>query len=169
MTLTPITKHELEQKMSVEPYYRGRWGYFSKAIEFVVEQKPQTALELGPSTMPLIHGGHTMDFFIEDPTIRHDARVFPWPVRSKKYDVFIALQVWEHLCGFQQEAFREVMRISHFAVLSFPLLWSNCDRDDDHYKITEQKISSWTLQYPCYRKSLVSKRLILAFNFSKSI
>ena len=77
-----------------------------------------------------------------------------WIIESKKfkdnkeYDMFIALQVWEHLVGRQREAFNEVMRISKMAILSFPYMW-NCPEDNanypEHHMIDEKIISEWTL------------------------
>lgn len=78
----------------------------------------------------------------------HDATVIPWPIADKEYDLFIALQVWEHLEGKQYEAFREVMRISKMAILTFPYLWG-CPKDDpnypSHYMINENIIAEWIL------------------------
>ncbi len=53
---------------------------------------------------------------------KHDAIVVPWPIDDKAYDLFIALQVWEHLERKQKEAFEEVMRTSKAAILSFPYM-----------------------------------------------
>ena len=87
--------------------------------------------------------GFLMSFFPQDLTYLWDARNTPWPIEDKKYDLFIALQVWEHLGDKQGDAFREVMRISRMAILSFPLGW-NCP-GDCHHNITKEKISEWTL------------------------
>ena len=78
----------------------------------------------------------------------HDATKIPWPIIDKEYDMFIALQVWEHLLGKQKEAFREVMRISRMAILSFPYMW-DCPKDNanypEHHMIDEKIIADWTL------------------------
>lgn len=55
--------------------------------------------------------------------IQHNATEKPWPIANKQYDLFIALQVWERLDNKQSRAFREVMRVSRAAILSFPYLW----------------------------------------------
>lgn len=59
------------------------------------------------------------------PNIRylHDATITPCPIEDKAYDLLIALQVWEHLEGKQQDVFKEVMRVSKMAILSFPYKW----------------------------------------------
>ena len=62
--------------------------------------------------------------------------------------MFIALQVWEHLGNKQSRAFREVMRISRSAVLSFPYDW-DCPKGNanypEHHRIDEELIGDWTL------------------------
>jgi hypothetical protein len=78
----------------------------------------------------------------------HDATIVPWPIKDKEYDLFIALQVWEHLAGKQKEAFREAMRTSKMAILSFPYMW-DCPIDNanypEHHMISEEIIREWTL------------------------
>lgn len=79
---------------------------------------------------------------------KHDATVVPWPIDDKAYDLFIALQVWEHLEGKQKEVFEEVMRTSKAAILSLPYMW-DCPKDNanypEHHMIDEKIISEWTL------------------------
>jgi hypothetical protein len=41
--------------------------------------------------------------------IVHDATEVPWSISEKQYDLFIALQVWEHLGSRQRQVFNEVM------------------------------------------------------------
>jgi hypothetical protein len=80
--------------------------------------------------------------------LSHNATEKPWPIRDKSYDVFIALQVWEHLDNKQSRAFREVMRIARSAILSFPYNW-NCPEDNanypEHHLIDQELIGDWTL------------------------
>lgn len=65
-------------------------------------------------TLPLFRNSHTMDVSTGcNPTIVHDATKIPWPVSDKAFDMFMSLQVWEHLGSSQADAFREVKRISH--------------------------------------------------------
>ena len=77
----------------------------------------------------------------------HYAAEKPWPVVDKQYDLFIALQVWEHLSNNQSRAFREVMRISKAVVLSFPYNW-DCPENNANYPeyhdIDEELIAGWT-------------------------
>ena len=140
-------------------YYEGRWTYFSQVIDFIKEQEEvNRVLELGPSFLPVVKDCDIMvkpELDVWGRPLRkapmeyqHDATITPWPVRDKEYDLFIALQVWEHLSGKQAEAFKEVMRISRMAVLSFPYMW-DCPKDNanfpEHHMIDEGIISSWTL------------------------
>lgn len=140
-------------------YYQGRWAYFSKVTEIISEQNDiNKVLELGPSFMPVVKD---CDIMVKPGTdnwgrpiteapkeYNHDATVMPWPIIDKEYDMFVALQVWEHLAGKQKEAFSEVMRISKMAVLSFPYMWDcpiNNANYPEHHMIDEKIIADWTL------------------------
>lgn len=140
-------------------YYEGRWAYFSEVINIIKEnQGISKVLELGPSVQTIVKNCDIMVKPENDVWGRpqkciskeyeHDATLTPWPIRDKKYDMFIALQVWEHLDGKQKEAFKEVMRISKMAILSFPYMW-DCPKDNanypEHHMIDEKIISEWTL------------------------
>jgi hypothetical protein len=168
-----LSKDDFDDMVRQHVYYRNRWGYFSAAIELARKRSPQTVLELGPAVLPIVRGSDTMNpdnniILLYPPRFIHDARVIPWPIADKAYDLFIALQVWEHLGPMQREAFGEVMRIARSAVLSFPLEWTSCPPDDDHYMITEQTIRDWTLGVvPTDRIVAVDdeNRLVLAFDF----
>ena len=71
----------------------------------------------------------------------------PWPINDKQYDLFIALQVWEHLGNKQSRAFREAIRISKAVILSFPYKW-NCPKNNanypEHHEVDEELIGDWT-------------------------
>ena len=47
-----------------------------------------------------------------------------------KYDLFVALQVFEHLRDRQREAFREVRRVARHAIISLPIGWRWTARPD---------------------------------------
>ena len=179
--LRPITEAEFRAfDASVDSragYYGSRWCYYSKAIDFVLERKPRTLLEIGCYLLPVFSGCDTMDILSFDnrgPTYRHDAGVAPWPIADKAYDMVLALQVWEHLGGRQQAAFAEAMRTAHGALLSFPLEWTNCPESDDHHNITEATIREWTLHAEPCRRAVVeralpgretARHLVLCFEF----
>ena len=140
-------------------YYEGRWAYFSEVIKIIKEnQGISKILELGPSVQTIVKKcdimvkpendvwGRPQEYILKE--YEHDATVAPWPIRDKEYDLFIALQVWEHLEGKQKQAFKEVMRTSKMAILSFPYMW-DCPKDNanypEHHMIDEKIISEWTL------------------------
>lgn len=140
-------------------YYQGRWAYFSQVIEIARNRNDiRRVIELGPSFLPVVKDCDVMLKPEKDawgrPVIKdareylHDATIIPWPIENKKYDLFIALQVWEHLDGKQKEAFQEVIRTSRMAILSFPYMW-NCPKDNanypEHHMIDEKIIADWTL------------------------
>jgi hypothetical protein len=148
-----------------DPYLEHRWGYFSAAISMLKEEQPTSVLELGPYRRSLAHGADTMDVVAGDfvPTYLHDATEYPWPIPDNRYDMFVALQVWEHLKNSQRDAFREVMRISNKAILSFPLNWY-CP-GNIHHGITEEIIADWTLHVQPEKKEIVGSRIIYLFKF----
>jgi len=140
-------------------YYEGRWAYFSQVINIIQENKEiKKVLEMGPSIQTIVKNcdimvkpendvwGRPQRYVAEE--YIHDATIIPWPIKDKEYDLFIALQVWEHLVGKQKEAFREVIRTSKMAILSFPYMWE-CPKDNanypEHHMIDERIISEWTL------------------------
>ncbi len=140
-----MSRAEFKELAKKDPYYRKRWHYFKKVIDILQEISFESCLELGPYKRPIVHGCDVIDIrkHLDNLTYRHDATKTPWPIDDAKYDLFIALQVWEHLQDKQQDAFREVMRIAKKAILSFPLNWDL--PGDIHDGITEEKISEWTL------------------------
>jgi len=140
-----ITFGEYKKIKKEDPYYKGRWRYFKQVVNIVEEETPDKVLELGPRRLPIVRGSDTMDVYMQGikRTYVHNAAKIPWPVGDLKYDLFIALQVWEHLAGNQKEAFNEVMRISKAAILSFP--YKQYAPGDCHHSIDERKIAEWTL------------------------
>ncbi|NCA68135.1 MAG: hypothetical protein EOM87_08755 [Clostridia bacterium] len=139
-----------------EDYYLGRWAYFKEVIKMVDEIKPDSVLELGPALFTLVKNSDIMrkpeidkwgvPSGVKSVEYLHDATKMPWPV-DKKYDLFIALQVFEHLVNCQAEAFQEVKRIAKYAILSLPYKW-DCPKDNanypEHHMIDENTILNWT-------------------------
>jgi hypothetical protein len=83
------------------------------------------------------------EFDTSIPTTIHDATVVPWPFADKAFDLFLALQVFEHLRDRQPEAFLEVRRIARHAILSLPIDWEMDDPTDLHHMIPEERVLSW--------------------------
>jgi len=139
-----------------EDYYVGRWLYINEVIKLIQEIKPESTLELGPALFTVVKNSDIMRKEQIDkwgiPKIitkeyLHDATIIPWPIKDKKYDLFIALQVFEHLVNRQAQAFNEVKRIAKYAILSLPYKW-NVPEDNanypEHHMIDEETILSWT-------------------------
>lgn len=175
-----LTKKRFDKLAKNDKYYNGRWEYFNKVIKLIKKEKFKSTLELGPWSNPIVEDADIMD--LDDKRISNlkykwDARKFPWPIKDKKYDLFLALQVWEHLyekvnwpsyCSgpLQKEAFKEVMRISKNAILSFPYKW-DCPDCPSHNQIDEQIISNWTLGIKPVKVIIVESRIIYFFKFEE--
>lgn len=139
-------------------YYIGRWEYFKEVIGIIKNENIQSVLEIGPAQETIVKNcdvmvkpeddmwGRPKNTFVKEYV--HDATESPWPIKDKRYDLVIALQVWEHLDDKQKQAFQEVMRVSKMAIMSFPYMW-NCPKDNRnypaHHLIDEKIIGNWTL------------------------
>ncbi len=151
--IRPIGRAAFDDMVRAFPYYRGRWGYMSAALAqaglIIRDRDVRTALELGAPVAPILTGAHVMDYKARpelDPTVPitiQDATVVPWPFEDKAFDLFIALQVFEHLKDRQPEAFREVRRIARNAILSLPIDWQMDDPRNCHHMIPEERVLSW--------------------------
>jgi hypothetical protein len=149
--IRPVRKAEFDRAAGSHTYHAGRWGYTSVAGklagELILRHQLRSALELGARSRPLIVGADVMDVQdrpeIDTPRmIVHDATVSPWPIGDKAYDLFVALQVFEHLGDRQAEAFAEVRRIARHAVISLPIDWDVAP-DNAHFGITHERALSW--------------------------
>lgn len=145
-----MTSEDFEAVKNASPlaerYFKGRWVYMNRVAEIVRRENPQTILEIGATDRPIALGCDNMDLADNKPfplTYIHDATEVPWPIADNQYDMVIAMQVFEHLVGKQQQAFKEVMRVSKSAILTFPDRW-HCP-GDCHHNITPQIVQDWTL------------------------
>ena len=76
--------------------------------------------------------------------IVHDATQVPWPIPDKTYDLFIALQVFEHLEGEQADAFLEVRRVAlSRRTCSLPIDWTMADPTNAHHQLSDATVRSW--------------------------
>lgn len=151
--IRPLTRPEFEEMAARFPYYNGRWGYMSAALAqasaLIKRHGLGTALELGAPVRPIIVGADVMDIKARpelDPTVPitiHDATDAPWPVGDKAYDLFLALQVFEHLRDRQREAFLEVRRVARHAIISLPIDWEMDDPRNCHHRISNERALSW--------------------------
>ena len=149
-----ISEAEFARVAATRPdYYQGRRGYISAAAsvadDLIGRRGLRTALELGPHRRPLVIGSDVMERRppdgLEDvgTVIVHDATQVPWPVPDKAYDLFIALQVFEHLEGHQADAFLEVRRVARHAILSLPIDWTMADPTNAHHQLSDATVRSW--------------------------
>ena len=173
----PIARADFDAMVKEFPYYRNRWGYMSTALleaaRLITTDDITTALELGAPVRPILVGAQVMDktkrpeYDDSIPAATHDATDFPWPFADKSFDLFLALQVFEHLKDRQREAFLEVRRIARHAILSLPIDWVMDDPRNCHHMISEERALSWfapvvpdrTIEHVTGRR----KRLIFVF------
>jgi hypothetical protein len=150
----------LEMSNSNPKYYNGRWAYFEKVCEVINTQvKPKTCLEIGAGYFTVCYGADVMDFAEKtyyglpdgrDRTIYiHNANDVPFDfITDKKYDLFLALQVFEHLKRDKVSmVFAEAKRISKNIIISLPYKWdvpSNMLMYPSHHKIDEETVAGWT-------------------------
>ena len=148
-----------------DPYYDiRRWEYYKEAIKLAGNTVGNSILEVGPYRRPLFSGSDILDCWAgANPTYLHDASVTPWPIAGRRYDLLVALQVWEHLGSSQASAFEEVMRVSKRAVLSFPYMWE-CP-GDVHHGIGYDKIEEWTQGFKHSERRHVGSRVVYLFQF----
>jgi hypothetical protein len=151
--IRPIGRPEFDAMVEEFPYYKNRWGYMSMALveagRLIKHRDLTSALELGAPVRPIIVGAHVMDntmrpvYDTSVPATTHDATVVPWPFADKTFDLFLALQVFEHLKDRQPEAFREVRRIARHAILSLPIDWVMENPRNCHHMISHERVLSW--------------------------
>ena len=177
--IRPLLKEEFQAVADRFPYYKGRWKYMFVAGvlsgDIIDTYRAKNALELGPHLRPVIVGADVMDLdersrdTLEGAghVVVHDATVTPWPIADKRYDLFVALQVFEHLGTRQPEAFREVCRVARHAIISLPIDWQMADPENCHHQLSAEKALSWFL--PVVPTRIVvgnagpKKRLIFVF------
>lgn len=106
-----------------------RWDYFGRVVNLIKELKlsdPSKILEMGTVGITCVKDTDTIDFADnwdfpgKMPTYLHDARQLPWPIENKRYDLFIALRVYQHLAPMQRECIREAMRIAKKVIIVVP-------------------------------------------------
>lgn len=176
-----ITEDIFNDLMKKEPYYEGRWDYYSEIIEKLHEfNNINSVLEIGPYKLPFVIGSdiidvrdkYSADFPIEIGNfIKHDCSNIPLPFENKSYDLVIACQVLEHIgiYGEQVELFNELERISNKALISLPYLWHR-PKSRDHHMIDKKMINFWAgNRKPTFEliSGNSSKRILLLYEFDK--
>lgn len=147
--IRPIRRREYEAAADEHAYHRNRWSYVAAATDaaaaLIERHDLKTAIELGPKFRPVIIGADVMDRearACDGRMIVHDATEVPWPIADGAYDLFVALQVFEHLTDSQEAAFAEVRRIARHAIVSLPIDW-DVPSDDEHHGVTNERALSW--------------------------
>jgi hypothetical protein len=151
--IRPMTQAEFDALSARDTYYHGRHTYLGAAAwaaaDLIDRYRLTTALELGPNVKPLISGADVMDR-VTRPGLEssgrvlvHDATRFPWPIDGEPYDLFVALQVFEHLGTSQRNVFDEVRRIARHAIISLPVDWEMDDPRNPHHGISHERVLSW--------------------------
>jgi hypothetical protein len=106
-----------------------RWDYHEKAVRVARSLNLRSAsrvLEMGCMGVQIVKWSHTMDYRemwnYSDKSVNywHDARITPWPMRDKQYDLFISLRAFQYLAPFQKEAFLEAKRIANHVLIVVP-------------------------------------------------
>jgi len=144
--------------------YEKRWGYNSVVIDMMNKLEFDSVLEAGSMGLPLAVEGETLDKNDKfHPTYIHDLTVFPYPFKDKQFDLFVALQVWEHLGESQRPAFLEAARIAKNVILSFPYKWKAGSAI--HIGVDENVIAGWTHNIPPVEIVQVKGRIIYRWEF----
>ncbi len=144
-----------------------RWEYMSIVINELKKLNINIICEAGSSRIPLnsnsILIGLKEDELVNEKGIIHNLDNFPYPFKNKEIDCFVALQVWEHLEN-QLKSFKEIQRISKYAILSFPYKWTY--GDSKHRGIDENIIAKWSDNLTPYKIiHQVKNRIIYIWKF----
>ncbi|MGK7933890.1 MAG: hypothetical protein AB4041_21010 [Microcystaceae cyanobacterium] len=109
-----------------------RWDYHYRAIELIKAiglNQPNEVIEMGTMGVCCVKHSDTIDyserwdFPCKNPTYLHDAKNFPWPIKDKQYEVFVALRVFQHLFPCQRESIQEAMRIAKRVIVVVPSVY----------------------------------------------
>ena len=162
-----LTKIEFYRKCT-GPYWRNqqqRWMYLKPVIDILKASNAQSVLELGNNGINLTDNSDTMNFsdrLDKNLTYHIDATKVPWNIPDKKYDFFVALQVFEHLDPKrmkQVDVFNEACRVAKNVVISIPYCW-RYKEPLHHNNIGDKIVRRWASYRPFFDTILVkSNRL----------
>jgi hypothetical protein len=147
-----------------------RWNYINMVLKEVKNINPKNMIEMGTNAIALSDFSDSINLKsvnvdtnnINNKNYLFDAKNIPWPINDKEYDLFVAMQVLEHLEPKQKEVFNEIKRISNYCILTLPYLW-NCPNDKLHHDINDVTISKWTGGLTPY-KTWISESVSIARN-----
>jgi hypothetical protein len=164
--------------------YNIRWSYYSIVFDMLNNEVDtiNTSIEVGSEGFLMIKDSEVFQGDLRNLNFRDqisrgelETKQPRWPFEDKQFDMFIALEVWEHLWNInmpveviskkkygavkrmekygverpnpQASVFKEVMRVSKNAILSFPYMWgehNSCTSANPHYQIDREIIKGWT-------------------------
>lgn len=116
-------KNDIHWKSNVE-----RWEYHEKVVNLLKDIDFKTVLEAGTVGVKIYEDSDTIDLdkphsswkqYIE-PTYKQNLKNIPWCVDNNKYDVFIALRVFQYLTDKPKEYIDEMFRVSKHVILALP-------------------------------------------------
>lgn len=111
-----------------------RWDYHARVVNLIKALNisvPTSVLEMGTMGVNCVKNGHTIDYAErwdfpgKQPNYLHDARILPWPIEAKQYELFIALRVFQHLVPVQRDCVLEAMRIAKKIIILVPNHYDN--------------------------------------------
>lgn len=120
--------HLLKEKFQDSGHWDdSRWSYhaFASLVAQIIE--PSRVLELGTMGVKICSHSDEMDFPVakfwpvDNPKYLHNAKLTPWPIEDKSYDLFIALRVFHHLAPDQEKCFKEMKRVAKNIILTLPI------------------------------------------------
>ena len=133
---------------------QARWEYYKSAIDFVRLCKPASGsdvLEIGAQGVPIVKGSDTLD-----PTgkwagvgegagqvFHQDPKQLPWPAAEKRYEVVVALRVFQHLWPRQRECFLEARRVGRNLVMIVPEQYDLPAAGGASTGVTEEQLTDW--------------------------
>lgn len=129
-----------------------RWDYYKSAIDFVRMCKPISAsevLEIGARSVPIVKGSDTLEATGQwagegvGMVYKHDLRQLPWPLADQRYEVVVALRVFQHLWPRQRECFLEARRVGRNLVMVVPEQYEGAGAGVESTGITEEQLTEW--------------------------
>lgn len=153
------TTKELEGGHWTADSVEARWDYHEKTIAILKKIKPTSesrVLEIGTMGVNCVSGSKTLDNQNQwnylgkcsDYTI--DARLTPWPIEDKQFEVLIALRVFQHLTPNQKEAFKEAVRVANHIIIVVNQTYNNKALPNSKGISTENFIEFFDGVPPCY-------------------
>ena len=126
-------------------YWAHRYEYLKMVYEIAKVINPKKSVEIGTNGFQILHNSITIDINKKiSPDICIDLTKEKLPFEDKEIDLFIGLQVFEHLGNSQEKVFKEILRTSKKCILSFPYLW-HCPKDPSHHNLNHDTFKKWTL------------------------